>query len=235
MQKLDFFENNIYIAHADCSVFSDSCLFDKWYSKLPNFRKEKVDNFVFDKDKFLSLGAWTLLKVSLDKFNIDINLQDLQFGKFEKPYFKDCCINFNLSHSGTKVLCAMSKDEIGCDVETIKPYDDALADFCMTKNEIANFETCKKNKEKSNLFYDFWTIKESIIKCMGTGLNLNPKYIEIKYKGSFDNLQYSIKNTNEKIDTRLKIYKFNCVDDYSFACCDSGKQKNLVVEKHIFS
>ena len=49
--------NNVQVFYADCCCLHNQILFDKFYNLLPDFRKKLVDNYVFQKDKVLSVGA----------------------------------------------------------------------------------------------------------------------------------------------------------------------------------
>lgn len=129
-------------------------------NRVPKFRQDKINQYVFDKDKKLSLGAWLLVQ--------EIGDFDVAFTTMGKPYFTNSNIKFNISHSGSFCICAYSNYNIGCDIELIQDYEDELAKQCMLKDEL---KIINKNGKK---FYDFWTMKESYIKALGKGLSINP-------------------------------------------------------------
>ncbi|MGZ5057834.1 MAG: 4'-phosphopantetheinyl transferase family protein [Methylobacter sp.] len=103
-------------------------------------------------------------------------LELLQFDNYNRPSI-DSNIDFNISHSGNYVLCAISRAEcIGIDIEFIKDIDiNYYRDF-MSNNEWHNITNSKAPNRRS---YDYWTIKESIMKADGRGLSLPPQDIII--------------------------------------------------------
>lgn len=66
-------------------------------------------------------------------------------------------------------------------------------------------------KKNNKLFFEYWTMKESYIKCSGQGLNLNPKTFSINkvtdhyfYKVRIDN-GYSCTICSKYKNTKLQI------------------------------
>ena len=75
-----------------------------------------------------------------------------------KPYFPNRPdVHFSLSHTRTHVLCAISNNPVGCDIElsTRKISQRARSFFC-TPEELSMFEAL-----------DLWVLKESYIKLFG--------------------------------------------------------------------
>ena len=73
--------------------------------------------------------------------------------------------HFNISHSGTKAVLAVSDKEVGIDIQEIRPVRGAkVSDRFFTEKEkrLAGSDT--------NAFYGLWTRKEAYGKCLGTGL-----------------------------------------------------------------
>ena len=52
---------NIQVYVTDTSALKDPILYNKLLEKMPNYRKEKINNFNFPKDRNLSLAAGTKL------------------------------------------------------------------------------------------------------------------------------------------------------------------------------
>ncbi len=125
--------------------------------------------FVTDKLKRgnnYSLYGRVLLGYMLNKF-YGINTFSYLYGENGKPYLKGEDIFFSISHSGKYVLCCLSENEIGCDVEKIKDYNPKVGKRFFTQKEAELLE----NKETEDLvFAELWTLKESILKKHGTGI-----------------------------------------------------------------
>lgn len=99
--------------------------------------------------------------------------------EFGKPYLamndKLPSVMFNLSHSGNKMLLAVSYQyDIGVDIEAWNNKIDCalIANHCFADSERVFWENLPDN-EKDAAFYQFWTRKESFIKAVGAGLSLN--------------------------------------------------------------
>ena len=88
-------------------------------------------------------------------------VRDYHVNEFDKPV-SDFCY-FNVSHS--KGLVVFIKDEVpvGIDIEKVRPVSNDLIDY------ISSIEENKYIKSESN-FYEVWTNKESLSKCIGTGI-----------------------------------------------------------------
>ena len=94
---------------------------------------------------------------------------DFYLSKDDKPLSNDKY--FNISHSKGVVALALSNDcPIGLDIEVIRDYKDDLAKYISTDEE---YEYIKDNKS----FFEIWTSKEALVKCLGSGLKDNVKNI----------------------------------------------------------
>lgn len=81
-------------------------------------------------------------------------------------------LHFNLSHSGTVALVAISQlAEVGVDVETIRPMKDAaaIAKRFFTPQEAKALEKIGSS-EQSTAFLNLWTRKEALVKATGQGI-----------------------------------------------------------------
>lgn len=94
-----------------------------------------------------------------------------------KPYFPsrpDLC--FSLSHSGPYALCALSRREVGADVEVCRPRRESLPRKALSKREYDWFQARGCRWED---FYTLWTLKEAFVKWQGTGLTRPPCTISV--------------------------------------------------------
>lgn len=91
------------------------------------------------------------------------------YGEKGKPYFKDLPFYFNLSHSGDYVLCGLSTEEIGADIQQHCGKDvGKLARRFFSRREAAVLEQAGAAREK--LFYKLWARKEAYGKLTGRGV-----------------------------------------------------------------
>ena len=199
---------------ACCNV--DDLNLPEVYRLLPEERKNKVDNFRFQKDKKLSAGAYLLLDKLLKEENITRPV--FKTFQYDKPYIANHeNIHFNLSHSGTFVACAVSDRQIGADIE----YNDPQIDLDIAKNYFHDSEYVNiMNAEiPSDEFFRYWVLKESYMKYTGLGfqLDLNSFEImiindEISLKDDTDNLNFSLFDID---NYKMAVCSHYPVDNYS--------------------
>lgn len=114
----------------------------------------------------------------------------LEKGPQGKPFLKDYLdIHFNISHCRGLAVCAFSDRPVGVDVEEVKQVRDPLIRRVLHKNEIEELsrfgeirekspgESVERNEEFLNLFFRYWTLKESYLKQDGCGLTREPREI----------------------------------------------------------
>ena len=87
-------------------------------------------------------------------------------------------IDFNISHSGEYVICAIGKNvRIGIDVEEIKKTDLNNFKKVMTGEQ---WTAIHQSPEPFKTFFKYWTIKESVIKADSRGLSIPLLNIQIE-------------------------------------------------------
>ncbi len=94
-----------------------------------------------------------------------------------KPWFPAAAhIRFNLSHSGSLALCAVSDGEVGVDMETVRPRRAGLPRFALTPAEYAEY---LQNGGTWEAFYTLWTRKEAWYKYTGEGIHPHPSKLSV--------------------------------------------------------
>lgn len=194
----------IYISKTDHLENDD--IFKKLYNEASIERREKIDRLKFKKNKIQSLASWHLLKDALYEHSLDIKKLEFYYNKHGKPFIKDKNIYFSLSHSENRVMCAIDKNPVGCDVEKIKSRDISSLINVFTPSEK---EIIGNNVE---LFYEMWTYKESYIKLKGESIK-NLKDFEIVKE---DNI-FKISQNRDKNNYCLKKTDLN--DGYIYSYC----------------
>ncbi len=181
---------------------------------MTQYRKEKIDSFRFIKDKKLSLGVEILFRNALSELGED--RRDIIVTDSGKPHLRGSDIEFNLSHSESRVMCCVSDRIVGCDVEKIEPIDLEIAKRYFFGSE---YETIMSvdDDQRNDVFYRFWTLKESFIKAIGLGMSVPLDSFritlgdDIGVEQSFDSNVY-----------HFKEYLLN--DGYRYACCSLNEQ-----------
>lgn len=94
-------------------------------------------------------------------------------------------LSFSLSHSEGVALVAVAQgEEIGVDVEAVRPLDDldALADRVFTPAEVAMLPPVG-DAARLVAFHARWTAKEAAMKALGLGLSLDPSRFAVTERG----------------------------------------------------
>lgn len=217
---------NLYVTDVTC--LDDNKLFSKYYYLCSNTRKEKIDKLKFQKDKNLSLGAYTLLNIALKDQKLNIEDLSIQTDDNGKLFIENSNLNINLSHSGTKAICAISNKVIGCDIERVEDKNNDL--IKIAQRYFSEDEKRIITEQNSNdFFFSLWTLKESFIKAIGLGLKLplNDFSVDfstkpISYIQTFDNNKYF-------------GYEINLDKDYKCAICSLLNESPIVKEINIDS
>ena len=113
--------------------------------------------------------------------------RQLSFGYLEhgKPFARvdgrRAAIGFNVSHSGGHGLIAIAESEwLGVDVEERVPSRDfeGIGSLVYGPTERQSLAHAKGN-DKVHLFFRLWSMKEALIKALGTGFSLGPSRFEV--------------------------------------------------------
>ena len=193
----------IYIFYTQTDKKINNHTFSYYYKNIPSVLQNKILKYRYWEDAQRSLLGKALLIHGLKSIGlVQYILKDLKFSKFEKPYFDDS-IDFNISHSGEFVICAISLEgKIGVDIEEIKPIlFTELKMFFSPKecNEI------KRSADSTISFYRYWTQKEAFLKAIGMGLNIPINEAEIfNDKIKWNNKEWLLKEL--KLHTKYIAY-----------------------------
>ena len=139
---------------------------------VPDDRRKRVRRFIRPADALRALAGDLLIRaVLMRKCGLKNKAICFQYGAQGKPelHGADGC-HFNMSHAGNWVAVAFSRlAPVGVDVERIRPVDMGLARRFFAADEYAALMACK-DEEKLPLFFRYWTLKESYLKAVGSGL-----------------------------------------------------------------
>lgn len=150
-------------------------------SILPIEKQQRVRRYIHREDALRTVTADILSRSmicgSLNIKNDEIQLEHNEYGK---PFLSDQhTLQFNNSHSGQWVVCALSQAAIGVDVEQISDIDLDIAKYYFSEQEYSDLYE-RADDWKLDYFFDLWTLKESYIKAAGMGLSLPLKSFTIR-------------------------------------------------------
>lgn len=145
------------------------------YENLCETAKARVDRYKRSDDKKRSLLAHMLLKKLMSENNIN---DTLMFEKNGRPVFEDSEYFLSLSHSGDVAFSAVSKTQIGIDVEKIRPVSLSLINrVCVDEEKAYVLGDLLLSNEKEicdadvlKRFFEIWTAKEAYFKMKGSGI-----------------------------------------------------------------
>ena len=144
--------------------------FSRLLNQLPGPARNQVMKFKRWEDRQRSLLGKLLLATGLKKLGLGTyRLEELRHTDLSRPYF-DNLIDFNISHSGGYVMCAMTlNNKLGIDVEEIK--DIQLTGF-ESQFSPAEWLAILQTENALYSFYTLWTRKEAFLKAIGTGITI---------------------------------------------------------------
>lgn len=168
----------IYLASV--KPLEDPEVYGRLYAAASPRRREKLGRLRFRRDRLLSLGAEGLLLHALRSAGCPAEGLTYAPGKNGKPRLAGPeGFRFNLSHSGEYVMLAVSRREIGCDIQEIRPIAPRLPARVLDPREHALFSACGDG-EREELFFRYWVLKESCMKASGEGLAMGPSSLHVE-------------------------------------------------------
>ncbi|GAA0375774.1 4'-phosphopantetheinyl transferase family protein [Paenibacillus motobuensis] len=151
----------------------DSKLYEDLLTKVSKEEKAKIEKFAHKEDSYRSLLGNILTRAVICVY-LGISNEKIQFAKnqFGKPYLLNSNgFYFNISHSGEWVLLIFGNKPVGIDIEKIRGFNIETAKGCLSQQEFLRLQQVSQ-EEQLDYFFDLWTLKESYIKAIGTGLYL---------------------------------------------------------------
>lgn len=234
------------IFYMDVTPLLNQINYDRSMRFIGEYRKNKVKAARLMKNKILSLAAGLLFSYAVllyqkndQKWKSSVCLMDLQhlleifenehsfwweeWMKTEetpngKPYLKNHSdLFFSLSHSGEYAILALSKKQVGVDIQKWKPVSEGFQ-----KRLLHEQESFVQREEQ---IFATWTAKEAFVKCTGEGLHKDFRQLYTDFdKGCV---------TDTKTGMSLPVIQLDLLSGYSVSVCSSEitKQNNLFTLK----
>ena len=161
-------------------------------------RREQALRFKHEQGRRECVAAYLLLRDALSReFGIDEN-PVFEYDAGGKPRLKGHHgIFFNLSHCREAAVCVVDTVPVGVDIETVRPFKDALARHVLSPEEYflvaASFNPAVE-------FIKLWTRKEAVLKYTGEGIR--------------SDLKNTLTNLSEDIDIQTVV-----TDRYVYSVC----------------
>lgn len=160
----------VRLAHARLGPRLDPEDFARRAGELPAGLTRDLGRFRRWQDRQARLWGLLMLKKLLLALGLAGEpLAGLERGPWGRPFLAGGP-EFNLSHSGDLVLCAVARGvRLGVDIELVAPLEleDLAASFLPRE-----WREITAHPDPLGRFYDFWTAKEAVAKAEGLGLSL---------------------------------------------------------------
>lgn len=176
-------------------------LFQRAFARVDGHRQEKAAAMRPGRGQAASLGAGLLLQLAVaeaigiaerisagetgkecwQRYGVSGLLAHLEpmpsiliryaYGDKGKPYLREYPFFFSISHSGDYVLCVLSRQEIGADIQQHRRCDiGRLAGRFFSEREKAALERLSLKGEAQEAFFRLWARKEAYGKLTGGGI-----------------------------------------------------------------
>ena len=190
---------NVKILYTKFTTPLSDIEYQKLLGCLPTCQRERNRRFVRWQDKHSHLFGRLLLKNGLESYGYKKNCLNLiKYNEYNRPYFNSD-IDFNISHSGDYVVCAIGKNlRLGVDVEKVNEIE--FKDFrgVMTNEQ---WRDIKEDIYPKRAFFKYWTAKESVIKADSRGLLIPLKDLHLLDNTvSYDNSIWYLNHLNFDIE-----------------------------------
>ncbi len=182
------------------------------YPLLSSKEKERSERFKFYKHRKNFIASHGFLHTVLAYYT-DTPANEIEFSTSEKgkpsllKSLNPNNIQFNLSHSNTMAILAVSKKHtLGVDIE----YADKKVEWAaisrrfFTKNEQSALFKLPEDEQK-DAFFKIWTRKEAHMKVTGLGLSLSPTQFEVSVPPADAQFLGHIENIDNKNTEHFKM------------------------------
>ncbi len=192
------------------TLFNDDATFERQLALVGDERRKKVNSLALREKKNASLAAGVILPLALKACGISGEIE-VERGLWDKPKLTSPQgVFFNLSHSGEWTVIAISDNEVGVDIQQVKPLNMRLATRFFSENEQKIL--AEAGDDAGQLFYRLWTVKEAYLKAVGTGLSrpLNSFSVRMTAGGA--------KLADGEVGEGWLVSEFDCFEGYALAC-----------------
>lgn len=144
-------------------------------AQLSEQRREQALKFKHELGQRTCAAAYLLLCDGLRKEYGIIEKPVFEYGEHGKPSLIGYPhIQFNFSHCREAVICILSNQPVGVDIESIRPFKQTLVDYTMNEEEVARIQQAERPDFE---FIKLWTQKEAVLKLSGDGISKDMKQV----------------------------------------------------------
>ncbi len=180
-------------------------------------RRAKVTGYLRLEDRARSLAAGLLIRY------VELNTGDRVVFTQGRPLFAGpSARHLSLSHSGDYAVCAVSDRNVGADVEQIGDSLAGLEEQLFTDTERETLSRTEPADLEARR-YRLWTLKESYLKALGTGLSRDPRSFSIATEGMIRVLD------PERPAEDWCFAEYRDLSGYALSLCFAGRDPRVAV------
>ena len=188
-----------------------------WYSLMNAEKQRRVDRFrVIDDKKRTVAGEMLARKAIAEWCSVEPESITFAIDEHGKPYAVDLNVEFNISHSGDMVVCAVDDNPLGIDIELIRPIDLSVAKRVCSDEELLYIFGHKPtngdfvytvDENTLSRFFQVWTNKEAFVKKGDIGIQ-PITYVDTiqSYSKKAPFVQYQHSNKDQKYEISIYLY-----------------------------
>lgn len=154
-------------------------LADELQQTLSSDEIERALRFRAEEDRDLFIVARGILRRILSRYaSQPPEKLVFRYGSKGKPYLRDHPdVQFNLAHSGGLAVYGVSGEELGVDIEFVKPLTDwrKISQRFFSAREVEELKRLNPTQQLRG-FFSCWTRKEAYIKAIGEGIATLAKF-----------------------------------------------------------
>ena len=197
------------------SCFDDQEKYEKYLALADGERREKIQKLSVREKRNQSLAAGVITHLALERLGYCGGVT-IEYGEHGKPRLvQPKRLSFNISHSGEWTVAAFSDCEVGVDIQQIKPVDMRLADRYFAAEER---EALAQSDGAQDLFFRLWTVKESYLKALGTGLSRLLNSFTVRFS------EGGVSIADPIVSKKWHAVEINAFKGYKIACCTAEPQ-----------
>ncbi len=155
------------------------------YRNMSASRREKCDRYLHETDRKCCIAAdWAVRRALSERFGASPSEIEIRVTDQGKPYAPELPVCFSYAHSGEQIVLALSKREVGADIERVRPVSPRITRyFCCEADLVYAFGVPRApavdlitDPDALSRLFEVWTFKEALGKAWGTGLTRETKY-----------------------------------------------------------
>jgi 4'-phosphopantetheinyl transferase len=139
---------------------------------LPENIRTDILSFKRQQDATLSYLGKQLVSHGFKELGLAFSWKDVFFNDHGRPCLDDPSYDFNISHSGEKVVIIIGTGKVGVDIEKHRNVDLSLFNRQFSEKE---WLTIHQSMHPQKRFFELWSIKEAAIKADGRGVSILSK------------------------------------------------------------